>query len=58
MSFLKNLFGQKGEPMPSEPIFPGESFTIFKLDFPDGCPKGAFIFELPLMRTRFIIPIS
>jgi hypothetical protein len=36
MSFLKNLFGQKGEPMPSEPIFPGESFTIFKLDFPDG----------------------
>jgi Family of unknown function (DUF695) len=36
MSFLKNVFGRKGEPMPSEPIFPGESFTIFKLDFPDG----------------------
>jgi hypothetical protein len=38
MKFLKKIFGRfddnKGQPI--EPIFPGESFTIFKLNFPDG----------------------
>ena len=36
MSFLKNVFGRKEGATPSEPIFPGESFTLFKLNFPDG----------------------
>jgi hypothetical protein len=36
MTFLKNLFSRKSEGKPVEPIFPGESFTIFKLNFPDG----------------------
>jgi len=36
MSFLKNLFGRKDEGKPVEPIFPGESFRIFKLNLPDG----------------------
>lgn len=38
MSLLQKLFGQgnKSNSQPSEPIFPGESFTIFKLTFPDG----------------------
>ena len=33
MSFLKNIF-RKSQPV--DPIFPGESFSILKLNVPDG----------------------
>jgi hypothetical protein len=33
---FKKLFGKKNESQPSEPIFPGEAFSIFKLDLKDG----------------------
>ena len=35
MSFLKKLFGGAGS-SPKDPVFPGESFAILKLDMPDG----------------------
>jgi len=36
MSFLKKLFGGSGTTSPKEPIFPGERYTILKLDMPEG----------------------
>ena len=36
MGIFKKLFGNKEISQPSEPIFPGESFSILKLTFPDG----------------------
>lgn len=38
MKFLKKIFGQSNnsESQPVEPIFPGESYTIFKMTFPEG----------------------
>lgn len=36
MGIFKKLFGIKDISQPSEPIFPGESFSILKLTFPDG----------------------
>jgi hypothetical protein len=36
MSFLKKIFGQSSTTQPTEPIFPGESFTLLKLNMPDG----------------------
>ncbi|HKO82752.1 MAG TPA: DUF695 domain-containing protein [Chitinophagaceae bacterium] len=35
MSFFKKLFGHK-QTQPNEPIFPGESFSMVKLDMADG----------------------
>jgi hypothetical protein len=36
MNLFKKLFGGSGPAQPQEPIFPGESFTLFKLDMPEG----------------------
>jgi len=36
MSFLRKIFGQPGSAQLKEPIFPGESFTILKMDMPEG----------------------
>ena len=37
MKFLKKLLGQDSlSDQPIEPIFPGESFSIYKMDFSDG----------------------
>lgn len=36
MGIFKKLFGNKSLSQPTEQIFPGESFSILKLDFPDG----------------------
>jgi hypothetical protein len=36
MSFLKRLFGKDQSGTPSEPIFPGENFSIIKLEMKDG----------------------
>lgn len=36
MSFLKKLFSNSKPGQPAEPIFPGESFSIAKLNFPEG----------------------
>ncbi len=36
MGIFKKLFGDKDDSRPSKQIFPGENFSIFKLDFPDG----------------------
>ena len=36
MSFLKRIFVKKENEQPLEPIFPGESFSIFKLNLPEG----------------------
>jgi hypothetical protein len=43
MKFIKKLFGQRtmiDEPI--EPVFPGESFSIYKMDFPDGWGLATF----------------
>lgn len=43
MNFLKKLFGQSDKNgHPSEPIFPGESFSIAKLSFPEGWGLATF----------------
>jgi hypothetical protein len=44
MKFLRKIFGRSGNnnAQPAEPIFPGESFAIFKLNFPDGWGLGTF----------------
>lgn len=43
MKFIKNLFGQSTKSdEPVEPIFPGESFSIYKMDLPDGCGLATF----------------
>lgn len=36
MSFLKKLFRQSKTSQPKEPVFPGESFAILKLNMPEG----------------------
>lgn len=36
MPLFRNPFGRKSAEKPAEPIFPGESFSIFKLNFSDG----------------------
>lgn len=36
MSLFKRLFGQSGATQPTEPIFPGESFSLLKLNMADG----------------------
>lgn len=36
MSLFKRLFGQAGATQPADPIFPGESFSILKLNMSDG----------------------
>ena len=36
MRFLKNIFGGNDNECPVEPIFPGENFSVLKLDTPDG----------------------
>src|SRR5688572_10724443 len=36
MSFLRKIFGKAQSINPVEPIFPGESFAILKLDMKDG----------------------
>ena len=36
MSFFRKIFGQGQPSKPVEPIFPGESFSIIKLDMKDG----------------------
>jgi len=36
MGIFKKLFGGTSASQPSGPIFPGESFSILKLNFPDG----------------------
>jgi len=36
MGLFKKLFGSTSASQPSEPIFPGESFSIVKLNFTDG----------------------
>lgn len=36
MSFFRKIFGQGQLSKPIEPIFPGESFSIVKLDMKDG----------------------
>jgi hypothetical protein len=36
MGIFNKLFGGKSVSQPSDPIFPGESFSILKLNFPDG----------------------
>jgi len=43
MNFLKKLFGHSDKnDKPSEPIFPGESFSISKLTLPDGLGLATF----------------
>lgn len=43
MKFLKNLFGQSNQSTePIEPIFPGESFSISKIDLPEGWGLATF----------------
>ena len=43
MIFLQRLFGQSGKnAQPTEPIFPGESFSISKLTFQDGWGLATF----------------
>ncbi len=43
MNFLKKLFGQSDKnDHPTEPIFPGESFSISKLTFQDGWGLATF----------------
>ena len=43
MKFLKKLFGQSNENgQPTEPIFPGESFSISKLTLQDGWGLATF----------------
>jgi hypothetical protein len=36
MSLFKRLFGQSEAAQPDEPVFPGENFSILKLNMPDG----------------------
>jgi len=36
MALFRKMFGSKPALQPSEPVFPGESFSILKLNFPDG----------------------
>ena len=36
MSIFKNFFGSNKKELPVEAIYPGESFSILKLDMPDG----------------------
>jgi hypothetical protein len=36
MSFFKKIFGQASPTQPTEPIFPGENFTLLKINMPDG----------------------
>ena len=43
MNFLKKIFGQSDKnKQPSEPVFPGESFSISKLTLPDGWGLATF----------------
>ena len=43
MNIFRNLFGQKNQSnQPSDPIFPGESFSISKVTFPDGWGLATF----------------
>jgi hypothetical protein len=43
MNLLKKIFGQSDKNnQPSEPIFPGESFSISKLTLPDGWGLATF----------------
>ena len=43
MSFIKKLFGRSNKTdEPVEPIFPGESFSIYKMDLPDGWGLATF----------------
>ncbi|MBN8857952.1 MAG: DUF695 domain-containing protein [Sphingobacteriales bacterium] len=36
MSLFKRLFGKSGVTQPGEPVFPGENFSILKLNMSDG----------------------
>jgi hypothetical protein len=43
MNFLKRIFVQRGKKcQPTEPIFPGESFSVSKLTFQDGWGLATF----------------
>ena len=43
MNFLKKIFGQAdSNSQPTEPVFPGESFSIYKMDFAEGWGLATF----------------
>lgn len=36
MQFFKQVFGSRKSLLPAEPVFPGENFTLYQLDLPEG----------------------
>ena len=56
MNFFKKLFGQCKNDQPTEPIFPGESFSISKLTLQDGWGLATFNNKYNDYPNKFFFP--